>query len=260
MNAIGGNFSYCWGTIAIGSYHGGELPRHFLSKAVYMKELSIFVDESGDFGEFEHHSPYYIVTLLFHNQADDITNNINIMNDKLKHLKLPVNPIHTAPLVRREYEYKILTLLERKQIFNAIYNFTRTSKITYHSVIVDKRQCIKEYDLIEKLSKNLSSFLKKHMMSFMDYDRIVCYYDYGQRELTHILITAFNIALNNVEFTKVAPANYKLFQATDLLCTMELLSLKLGRKTLTKSELIFFTSARDLEKSYMNAIIRKRFP
>lgn len=26
-----------------------------------MKELSIFIDESGDFGEYDYHSPWYIV-------------------------------------------------------------------------------------------------------------------------------------------------------------------------------------------------------
>ena len=33
-----------------------------------MRELSVFVDESGDFGEYDYHSPYYIITLVFHNQ------------------------------------------------------------------------------------------------------------------------------------------------------------------------------------------------
>jgi len=37
-----------------------------------MKELSVFVDESGDFGPSEYHSPYYIVTLVFHDQSADI--------------------------------------------------------------------------------------------------------------------------------------------------------------------------------------------
>lgn len=36
-----------------------------------MHNLSIFVDESGDFGEYSHHSPYYIITMLFHDQDKD---------------------------------------------------------------------------------------------------------------------------------------------------------------------------------------------
>ena len=37
-----------------------------------MRELSIFIDESGDFGSYEHHCPYYLMTLVFHNQSDPI--------------------------------------------------------------------------------------------------------------------------------------------------------------------------------------------
>lgn len=37
-----------------------------------MRELSIFVDESGDFGEYEKHSPFYIITMLLHDQNADI--------------------------------------------------------------------------------------------------------------------------------------------------------------------------------------------
>ncbi len=34
-----------------------------------MSELSVFIDESGDFGPYEHHAPYYIITLVFHDQS-----------------------------------------------------------------------------------------------------------------------------------------------------------------------------------------------
>ena len=41
-----------------------------------MREISVFVDESGDFGEYEKHSPYYIVTMVFHDQSKDIRQDI----------------------------------------------------------------------------------------------------------------------------------------------------------------------------------------
>ena len=37
-----------------------------------MIELSCFVDESGDFGKYEKHSPYYLLTLVFHEQDKSI--------------------------------------------------------------------------------------------------------------------------------------------------------------------------------------------
>lgn len=36
-----------------------------------MKELSIFIDESGDFGEYDYHSPWYIVTWRLFRQEWD---------------------------------------------------------------------------------------------------------------------------------------------------------------------------------------------
>lgn len=44
-----------------------------------MKELSIFVDESGDFGEYKQHAPYYIITMVFHDQSNDISSNITML-------------------------------------------------------------------------------------------------------------------------------------------------------------------------------------
>ena len=36
-----------------------------------MKELSVFIDESGDFGEITEQPAYYLVTLLFHDQKNE---------------------------------------------------------------------------------------------------------------------------------------------------------------------------------------------
>jgi len=223
-----------------------------------MKELSVFVDESGVFGPYELHSPYYIVTLIFHDQAKDISSNIDRLNSRIQGFGLPDYTIHTAPLIRNEGLYKNLSLLDRKCIFNALYNFVRTTDIVYHSIVVEKKQCVEDFDLVFKLTKQLSVFLNKQQSTLLEYDRIVCYYDNGQRELTHILMSAFNTALTNMEFKKVSPASYKLFQAADLLCTVELLTKKAERKMLSKSEVLFFKSERDFYKSYMHAIRKKR--
>jgi len=224
-----------------------------------MKELSVFVDESGSFGPYQTHSPYYIVTLLLHDQSKDITNDICLFAKKLTDLGLPDYTVHSGPLIRREFEYKNLVMLDRKRIFNIIYNFSRAVDIRYHSLIVEKKQLVEEMDLVDKLSKQLSSFLYDHIETFINYDRIVVYYDYGQKELTKILVSLFNAITRNVEYRKVAPAEYMLFQATDMICTLELLALKAERKVLSNSELSFFGSEKKLYKSYLRAIHRKRF-
>ena len=42
------------------------------------KILSVFIDESGDFGFIKGASKYYLITLVFHNQSIDINPNINL--------------------------------------------------------------------------------------------------------------------------------------------------------------------------------------
>jgi hypothetical protein len=224
-----------------------------------VKELSIFIDESGDFGAYERHSPFYIVTLVFHNQLVDISKSISLLNSRIRDYGLPDYTIHTAPLIRNEGLYNNISLQDRKRIFNSLYNFVRTSDIAYHTIIVEKKQCIEDIDLIVKLTRQLSAFLNEQIKTLAEYNRIVCYYDYGQRELTHILVSVFNTILNHVEFKKVAPANYKLFQAADLICTMELLSKKAEHSMFSKSEILFFGSVRDFRKSYLNAIRKRRY-
>ena len=51
-----------------------------------MKELSIFVDESGDFGCYQKHAPYYIITMVLHDQRVDITNEIKKLDLSLERL------------------------------------------------------------------------------------------------------------------------------------------------------------------------------
>ena len=72
-----------------------------------MKELSIFVDESGDFGEYAQHAPYYIITMVFHDQSNDISSNINILNNALRQIGYgDEQAVHTEPLICREPPYQ----------------------------------------------------------------------------------------------------------------------------------------------------------
>ena len=50
-----------------------------------MKELSIFVDESGDSGDYSEHSSYYIISLITHNLRNDIDSDIGNWNSVHMH-------------------------------------------------------------------------------------------------------------------------------------------------------------------------------
>lgn len=224
-----------------------------------MKELSIFIDESGDGGAYEAHSPYYLVTLVFHDQAVDISSKLAEMQERLRLQGVPDYTVHAGPLIRREKEYKDLDIVERQKVFNKLYHFIRILDIRYHTIVVEKKHLDNETDLVMRIARQLSSFLQDNLMLFSEYDRIVVYYDNGQRELNIVLVSTFTVCLNAVEFKKASPADYKLFQAADMICTLELLELKRANKSLSNSEIKFFRSPKDLYKSYIKAIRKKRF-
>ena len=89
------------------------------------------------------------------------------------------------------------------------------------------------------------------------FDLVKIYYDNGQVEVTRILSSVFNALLENVEFRKVIPADYRLFQVADLICTLKLTKLKMQKHTLSKSEMYFFDSERTLKKNYLKALEKK---
>ena len=71
-----------------------------------MSELSIFVDESGDFGEYAKHSPYYVLAMVFHDQSVDISRQISILDENLDNMGYGDIAIHTEPLIWREEIYE----------------------------------------------------------------------------------------------------------------------------------------------------------
>ena len=73
------------------------------------------------------------------------------------------------------------------------------------------------------------------------------------------MIFLITVLIPHAEFRKVVPADYRLFQVADLICTMKLISLKAETHVLSKSESSFFGSMRDLNKNYIKPIQTKLY-
>ena len=93
---------------------------------------------------------------------------------------------------------------------------------------------------------------------FKQFENIIIYYDNGQVELTKILTSVFNVLFSHVDFRKVSPIDYKLFQVADLICSLELLSEKAVLNSFSNSEKDFFGSIREFHKNYYKVISKKR--
>ena len=221
------------------------------------KVLSVFVDESGDFGQYNPSSPNYYVALVLHNQEIDISKNITALEKQVSNWGYPEHAIHTGPLIRREGVYKNDLREDRKALFNALYHFTRMLDIKYMCPVINQGECEEKskFAYTNKLTKEIANKLRENYDYFSTFDTIIVYYDYGQIELAQILVSVFNTMFSGVEFRKIETNQYKLSQAADLICTVEAIAHK---NTLTKSETDFFHSKNDFKKNIYKNIAKKR--
>jgi len=222
------------------------------------KILSVFIDESGDFGPYDTAAPYYLVAMILDNQDVNITENISLMDEHIDRLGYPNHAIHTGPLIRRESVYANELMENRKRLFNVLFHFARRLDFHYICPKIRKIECPDVITMTGKLSKAITLEIMSHEDFWNSFDKLIVYYDNGQVELTKILSSVFNVLYPNVEFRKVRPVDYRLFQVADLICTMELLSEKAESNSFTKSETEFFGSVRDFKKNYYKWILKKK--
>lgn len=219
-----------------------------------MKELSIFVDESGDFGDYAEHSSYYIISLVMHDQAIQINEDIDTLEQRLTALGYPKHCMHAGPIIRNEQEYRKDTLENRQKLLKVLMAFIRRLDISCKTIAIEKKHILDPLEAVSKLSKMLARFIKENYAFFMGYDVVKVYYDNGQVEVTKLLSSVFNALLENVEFRRVFPSDYRLFQVADLVCSMKLIEIKLEHHELSAAEKLFFEDARNIQKNYLKRI------
>ncbi len=225
-----------------------------------INELSVFVDESGDWGDYDFHSPYYIVSFVFHDQKEDIHEQLLLLNNRLKLMGFPNHCIHSGPIIRGEDEYRNIDKRTRQHILRSLITFIQKTHIQIQTFYIEKKHIENSIEASGKLGKLIARFIKSNYSYFTSFDIIKVYYDNGQIELNKILSSVFNSLLDNVIFRKVLPKDYSLFQVADLACTLKLTELKMAAHLLSKSESNFFENERTIKKNYLKPIHKKIFP
>ncbi len=206
--------------------------------------LSVFVDESGRFRHPDADSRFYIVGMVFHNQANDISQAIEDFNRNI--ISLGLDPeafvFHAGPLIRREKGYEFLSRHYRGRIYNRMMTFARRIDFKWHCLCVDKKFVNSTLQIIAKLQVQLDEFVNVNKSLLANVAQVKVYYDCGQAPLTKVLQKSFNGLGGKVEFVSdVQPRRYKLFQLADLICTLNLVAAKIrAGERLTDSEYKFF--------------------
>ena len=126
------------------------------------------------------------------------------------------------------------------------------------TVAVDRKEAADKIKLSGKLAKEINTAFREYSDFFMEFDKVIVYYDNGQIELSAILNAVFSIYFSNVEFRKAEPQKYRLLQAADFICSMELLKIKKNEKRLSKSEEKIFYKPQELKKTFFKSIEKKK--
>ena len=228
--------------------------------AMNEKTLSVFVDESGNFGYPDRVSRYYVVGLVLHDQGTPIQPAINDLDLTLRDLHLPYHVFHAGPLIRREKGYEFMDWRLRQRIFSAMMAFARKIDFKYFCLTVDKNYVSSREQIFERLEQQLSAFLDRHSDALRQFDVLKVYYDCGQADVTRLLHrTISSHTSGHVVFTQgVEPRRYKMFQLADLICTLRLLELKIENgQPLTESETRFFGGPRDFKRNVLKKMKAK---
>ena len=223
-----------------------------------MRELSIFIDESGDFGELKERPAYYLVTMVFHNQKIDISNEIEKLEESIRTSGFELEYIHTGPVIRREQIFNTYSLEERRKLLYKMLYFYNKCNICHDTVVVNRKEAVDKITLSGRLSKEISKMISKHSTYFEQFDKVIVYYDNGQTELSAILNAVLSVLFNEVEFRKAEPQKYRLLQVADFICSLELLKIKKEEKRLSKSEEKFFYKPQELKKPFLKSLEEKR--
>ena len=223
-----------------------------------MGELSIFIDESGDFGDVKERPAYYLVTMIFHNQAVDISNEIEKLEESIRISGFDIEYIHTGPVIRREQIFSSYSMDERRKLIYKMLYFYNKCNIYHDTVVVNRKEAMDKITLSGRLSKEIGKMIVSHSTYFKQFDKVIVYYDNGQIELSAILNAVLSVLFNDVEFRKAEPQRYRLLQLADFVCSMELLKIKREEKRLSKSEEKFFYKPQELKKPFLKSLEEKR--
>ena len=227
-----------------------------------IKEISVFIDESGSIESDRQSSRYYLVCMVFHNQAADIADELDHLSAALVTLNIASDHcVHAGPLIRREKEYAFLDRQTRRGLFDRMMAFLRRMPISYKCFRIDKCFLGNNQSVHDPLLQRIVQFLLEHAAEFNAFDKLKVYYDNGQVELTRLLKESFAIFASRTEFVpEVEPSRYRLFQVADLICTLELARAKLATpEGLSESERAFFGGERNFKKNFLKILDRKLF-
>lgn len=221
-----------------------------------MKALSVFCDEAGQQDMSE---GYYLLTLVLHDQSDDLDDTFSNYRMHIRQHGLPLIPFHMKDLIHGHGAYEGLDQKVRKKLLIHFNIFMQKIPVRYKSFVYSKYDIQSEESLKARMKKDVVDFIFEHLSWLQSYDIIPIYYDDGQRVVTGALRSAFDYMLPNgaVKYRHVRYSDRYLSQAADYFCSIEMAATKYSAASESSSYRKFFGLKGDFKKNYLKQARRK---
>ncbi|WP_283171488.1 DUF3800 domain-containing protein [Curtanaerobium respiraculi] len=215
--------------------------------------ISLFCDESGNVGKS---SKYYLVTLVFHDQSDDISGHLAKYDAVLKQSGIQDVPFHMTPLLRAHNQYKDLDIQTRKRMLSKFSIFAQHLPYEYHTFSYRKSEFATDDEMFARMRRDLVTFLFDHLGYLQSFDQVKLYYDDGQDELNRVLHSAIEYAISKEAYIyrDARPQDYRLAQVADFVCGIELTELKYAAKEATATDETFFGGSTSFKKNFLKQV------
>lgn len=202
--------------------------------------LNIFIDETGEFGFKKGSAKIYGVSLVFHEQKDNIVKDIKLLKEQCGYLNFD-KMLHMGDLVNGHSDFEGMSVSERRKIYSYFFRFSTRIHAKYYTIIIEKKHSNKTLTLEKSILEQLNECILAQLDYFQSFDEIVVYYDGGQVKLSQIINKAFSIFPSFIRKSDFDHVEKKLFQVADMLTYLDKLiyRFKNGNK-LTRTEAHFF--------------------
>lgn len=102
------------------------------------------------------HGGYYLLTLVFHDQAESITEAVTGYEARLARADLPNIPFHSEPLINGHKDYANLGISQRKAMLAYFSSFVRKLPISYTTFAYRRSEFADLDKLAERMRRDIS--------------------------------------------------------------------------------------------------------
>lgn len=201
-----------------------------------------------------------MLTLVFHDQAESITEAVTGYEARLARADLPNIPFHSEPLINGHKDYANLGISQRKAMLAYFSSFVRKLPISYTTFAYRRSEFADLDKLTERMRRDISEVLLNHLGFFQSFDDVKVYYDNGLDIVKRALDRSISKVLSKgvVQRRKTSMTDYRLEQVADYLCTIELALVKYEAKEDGETYNKFFGGIGRFKKNWLKQARGKR--